>query len=58
LIAEKRLIARYFSHGRDMFQTESDLLTDAYIRRGEEINYVERRNDSVTVREEPLENEH
>lgn len=51
--AETRLLFRYHPNGPDLFRSPTDLLNEAYQRRGEEINYVEQPQSQLTVRDEP-----
>lgn len=54
---EARLLSRYFSDKRDFFRREGEMLDEAYLRRGEEINYVDEMQSSV-LREQPLNDEY
>lgn len=56
--AEKRLVARYFDPDGDLFRSDTQLLNDAYDRRGKEINYVEDAPGSAILREEPFDDEY
>ncbi len=51
--AEARLLSRYFSHGHDFFRCEDEMIDEAYIRRGEEINYIDETQTSVTRKTPP-----
>lgn len=55
--AEARLLSRYFSGDHDFFRGEAEMLDEAYLRRGEEINYVDETQTSV-LRETPLNDEY
>ncbi len=55
--AEARLLSRYFSDNHDFFRCEEEMLDEAYLRRGEEINYVDETQTSV-LRETPLNDEY
>ncbi len=55
--AEARLLSRYFSDNHDFFRCEEEMLDEAYLRRGEEINYVDESQTSV-LRETPLNDEY
>ena len=55
--AETRLLLRYHPNGPDLFRSPTDLLNEAYQRRGEEINYVEQPQSQSLVRDEPQNDE-
>ena len=55
--AETRMLSRYNPGGQDLFRSRTELLNEAYKRRGEEINYVEQTQSSSTVRDEPWNDE-
>jgi len=55
--AEGRLLSRYFSDKHDFFRCEGEMLDEAYLRRGEEINYVDETQTSV-LKEQPLNDEY
>jgi uncharacterized protein (DUF488 family) len=49
---EGRLIYRFFSNKLDLFRSEEELLAEAYLRRGEEINYIDV-SQATTLKEDP-----
>lgn len=55
--AEARMMTRYVSPEGDLFRSRIELLAEAYKRRGEEINYVEKPETSSVVRDEPMNDE-
>lgn len=52
--AEVRMMSRYIPEGGDFFRSPQELLDIAYKRRGEEINYVEKPEQSSVLKEDPM----